>query len=749
MQSKQSAQGKQGALVAALAALTAALTAALAAAPAARAEELSYDLLHNLPHAHRHAGGALIDLNDLSAVKHLRDYPRRWVYGVAVDGGEGAVPLSVQADMWVNVDEQMAKRDLAVSALLRPAFDKQVMDVFVGGQKLANHNFSAAAWQVVSVPVPKGSLKPGLTQLRFHFRTSKKLIKEGVEGPAVFSAVRLARADAPPLPDSPQALTALWPRAAAGALGLPKKMGLDYYVVVPEGGALSLQVREGKVNVWAQADGAPARLVKANVSGEATLPLKDWAGAPARLMVRSPSGKAVITRAAVSGAALFEGRAPKEALRAPKYVVFWLIDTLRADKLPFYETPNTNGRPKVKTPHLAALAAEGTVFEPFYVQGNESKASHASLFTSVYPIRHGVYTHEANLPKPLLTIAELLKERGYFTGGYVSNGYVSDKWQFDQGFMQFENFIRENKANNAQAIVRSAAAFIKEKKGAPFYLYLGTSDPHVTYRAHKDLIGTYDVGPAYKGRYEKNISGEELAKVKEAKSPPSERDRKRIEALYENEIAYNDKHFGALVKLLKAEGIYDETMIIVSADHGEEFWEHSSCGHGHNVYEELISVPLVVRWPAGFPAGRFEAGAEGVDLLPTLMEVFGGAFPAGAAQQGRSLLPQLRAKGGYPQARMASHLGKDRFGFAVGSAKLVFKGRAALEAYDLKADRGELKDVSATRPVLTLSVLDPMTVYLTRPKTWSKERWGAPNALKEGFPRAFPKAWRRAPKPGR
>lgn len=708
------------------------------------AEELAYDLIHNLPHAHRYSGGPLVDLNDISAVKHLRDYPRRWIYGVLVDGEVGAVPQSVQADLWVHVPAQLLSRDLVLSATLRPAFDKQVMDVFVNNQKLANHNFSSTAWQTVSVRVPKGAVQEGLAHLRFHFRTSKKTIKEGVEGPAVISAVRLARADAPELPPTPKAAEGLWPRALKGGLELPKKGGLDYYVVVPADGALSLKVSEGRVNVWAQADGEEPRMVQKAVSGEATLSLKRWAGAPARLMLRAPTGKAVIQRGSLSGAAPFEGRPAQSALKAPKYVVFWLIDTLRADKLPFYETPNTNGRPKVKTPNLSAIAAEGTVFEPFYVQGNESKASHASLFTSVYPIRHKVYTHEANLPDSLLTIAELLKERGYFTGGYVSNGYVSDKWRFDQGFTQFQNFIRENKANNAQAVVKAATGFIKEKKGAPFYLYLGTSDPHVTYRAHKEFISTYDSGPVYKGRYEKNITGEELAKAKEAKSPPSDRDRKRIEALYENEIAFNDKHFGALIKVLKDEGIYDETMIIVSADHGDEFWEHGSCGHGHSVYEELISVPLFIRWPAGFPAGRFEAGAEGVDLLPTLIDVFGG--PSGSfASQGRSLLPQLRSQRGYPQARMASQA-TDRFAFTVGDAKLVFKGRAAIEAYDLKADRGELKDVSATRPVLTLSVLDPMSLYLARPTAWSKRQWGAPNALKASFPAQFPKAWRKAPK---
>jgi hypothetical protein len=85
----------------------------------------------------------------------------------------------------------------------------------------------------------------------------------------------------------------------------------------------------------------------------------------------------------------------------------------------------------------------------------------------------------------------------------------------------------------------------------------------------------------------------------------------------------------------------------------------------------------------------------------------------------------------------------------VGDAKLIFRGRAAIETFDLKADRGELKDVSGTRPVLTLSVLDPMALYLARPTTWSKGEWGAPNALKAQFPRAFPKAWRKAPLGGR
>lgn len=699
------------------------------------ATPLSFDLSNNLVHAHLYEGGEFINLNDMGAVKHLRDSPRSWVYDVEHEGHKGAVPLSVQAHFWFNMDAQNVKRDQRLDVLLAPAYEKQVVDVFVNGKKISNYNFKDSTWQTLSVDVPQERLKLGYTHVKLHFR-SRKEIKPGIEGPAVIQQVRLSTKAQDPLDLIVKADRIV--KRTEDRLTLTQKKGLDFYVRPDADARLEVIVDKGNLNIWAQLDGEERKILKRDLKGEIAIPLKDFKGKPFRLLLRAPHNDATFTARITGPAPIKDAKAPAD-YKKPKYVVFWLIDTLRADKLPFYKAKNANGRKKVKTPHLSELAKESTVFEPFYVQGNESKASHASLFTGTYPITHRVYNEKAKLPQNLMTLAELFKQQGYHTGGYVSNGYVSDRWDFDQGFQTFQNFIREGKANNAKAVVKAAKAFIKKRKNQPFYLYLGTSDPHVTYRRHKEFIETYD-GKDYQGNYMKSLSGDELGKIKGKKTPPKARDQKRIEALYENEIAFNDHHFGDLIKTLKDEGIYDDTLIIVSADHGDEFWEHGSCGHGHSLYQELISVPLMIRWPGIFPKARFTEGSEGVDLLPTMIELLGGKLSKGAKLQGRSLLKQLTASESYPQAHMASQA-TERFALTVNGAKVIYRGRGAVESYDLSQDHKEAKDLYAENAILTSAALDPLLLYLSRPRTWNKQDWGAPNALTKDFPSAFPKIW--------
>ncbi len=694
------------------------------------APTLGYNLVNNLPNAHLFDSGTVIDLNEMSAVKYLRDARRRWVYSYEYKGRKAALPQSIRADFWIPVPKEIAGEGLALEVILSPTGPKQVADIFIAGKKIKNINFTESGWQSIKVPVPQSLIKgSSVVKVKLHFRRRHEL-KGGGKSAAAIRAVRLGLESAPPLPVSETELSDVLNRHRDELITLKDGQGVDYYISPSDSGwLLKGQVSGGVVEVWGQVDKKSPQKLK-ETSGKLEVNLKPFAHQALRLMFRAKGD--LTFKGQIGG---FDRSRPVK-VKKPKYVIFWLIDTLRADKLSFYKTPNANKRPKAKTPNLAAIAKESVVFEPFYVQGNESKASHASLFTGVYPITHKVYDHKAKLPRKYMTIAELFKENGYHTGGYVSNGYVSDKWDFDQGFQTFTNFIRESKANNAKAVVRSAKRFIKKRKKKPFYLYLGTSDPHVTYRRHKTFIKDYFKGN-YSGRYMKNITGQELADLKK-KGPPSDKDKRRIESLYENEIAFNDYHFGELVKTLKSEGIYDETMIIISADHGDEFWEHGSCGHGHSLYQELINVPLMIRWPTSLKAGRFEAGADGVDLLPTIASLIGAKVKGDI--QGRDLSDQQSIGDAYPQAIMASK-GVEQFTLQVGPAKVIYRGPGSVESYHLNDDIKEATDLSESHPILTLTALDPLLLYLARPRTWSKSKFGAPNALSPKFPKSFPKAW--------
>ncbi len=694
----------------------------LAAMTSPAMADLGYDLRANAPLAHVYRDGAVADAASPGFVKYTRDKNGRWKYGATHAGRPAAFAPGLQANLWLPVGPEQAGKALVLEAAFHAMGSKQALDVFVAGKKIGSPAVKSG-WQNIRVKVPEGRVKPGLVKVRLHFR--RKVEHQGMKTAAAVRFVRLTSAAGPAAPTA-EADTAAALRALEGdALVLPDGAGLDYYITPVKGLKLKGKARGGTAEVWAQLDGKKPR--KLGGGAALNVSLDKLAGQAVRLMLRGKGGVVKLDGARIAGAA-----SPKvPAATKPKYVVFWLIDTLRADKLSFYKQKNANGRPKVKTPHLDALAKESTIFDPFWVQGNESKASHASLFTGTYPTLHGVHNHAAKLRSSHTTIAEAFKAAGYRTGGFVSNGYVSAKWNFAQGFKDFQNFIREGKPNNARAVVKKALPWIDKHKAKPFYLYLGTSDPHVTYRAHKKFIAQYDRGSAYTGRYKKHLSGGELGKLKGKKSPPKERDRVRIEALYENEIAFNDHHFGRLVAHLKKAGIYDETMIIVSADHGDEFWEHGGCGHGHNLHQELVRVPLVIKYPAAFPKGVSRVGADGVDLLPTITALLGQKTPKDV--QGRDLRPELYAKGAvYPSAVMAS-MGTGSYALEAGRAKVIFRSEASVQVYDVKKDRGEKNDLFGKRPVLTLAAMDPLSLFMSRAKKWKKTRWGSPNNLQKGF----------------
>ena len=691
---------------------------AMALPSLAQADE--YDFVNNAPLAHVYRDGVVADAANPGFVKYQRAMRRNWTQATE-DGRPCAYVPGLQGNVWLPVDGGLAKNDLVFEAAIKPFGKGQRADVFVNKKKIGSLELPPG-WKTYRLKVPAGLVQTGYAKVRIHFR--RTVMHAGEKTAAALRYVRLAKASAAKAPTDEPAVAGALAVHRDGGLFLPQGAGLDYYLVPAKGMTLVGQVEGGQVEVWVDRDGKKAK--KVGEGSALNISLKGFGDQSIRLMLRGKGADVVLKSAKL----VSQTKTEAPAIKAPKYVVFWLIDTLRADKLDFYNVPNANRRPKPATPHLSALAKEATVFEPFWVQGNESKASHASLFTGTYPVVHKVYNHKAKLADAHTTLAEAFVKAGYVTGGFVSNGYISDKWNYTQGFNKrnYANFIREGKATNAKAVTKAAIRWIDKNKDKPFYLYLGTSDPHVTYRAHKTLIGKYDRGAPYTGRYMRNLTGTELGQIKSKRKPPSARDQARIEALYENEIEFNDIYFGRLVAHLKKLGIYQDTMIIISSDHGDEFWEHGSCGHGHNLHQELVSVPLVIRMPGQFPKGkRVTTGTEGVDLLPTIQTLLG--QKVAKDNQGRDVRPLAWTKGRlYPSAIIASQ-GIGSYAMQVGRSKVVMRSESSIKVYDVLEDPAERTDVFGRKLVLSAAALDPLSLFLSRAKTWKKAEMGPPNNL--------------------
>ena len=379
---------------------------------------------------------------------------------------------------------------------------------------------------------------------------------------------------------------------------------------------------------------------------------------------------------------------------APTNVIVFLVDTVRADKLrPF------NPESRVETPGLDAWARRTAVFQQGHTQENWTKPSVATLLTGLLPWQHTATSGEAVLPNSVEMLSERLGDAGFQTGAFICNGYVSDKFGFEQGWGSFRNYIREGRRTQARFVAADVLEWLDARdEEQPFFLYVHTIDPHVPYMPPESTLALYDPDP-YEGPIDFGRDRELLEKIKSGSLRTSARDRVRLEALYDGEITYHDVHFGSILEGLERRGLDDNTMVVFTADHGEEFFDHESCGHGHSLYEELLHVPMMIRVPGRTDARVDVAEPVGlVDVVPTVLEALGHEVPADLP--GRSLLSLIEGRSTDAPTPVVSGFMEGWRSVVVGHYKLIQRTHRRVMAYDLEQDPGELEDIAETRPLL-------------------------------------------------
>ena len=233
------------------------------------------------------------------------------------------------------------------------------------------------------------------------------------------------------------------------------------------------------------------------------------------------------------------------------------------------------------------------------MQGNESRVSHASLWTSLYPLNHHFIAEKAKLDPKFVTLPEAVKPTGRTTVGLMGNGFIDAFWGFGEGWDVLKNHIHEGGGLKAEDFVVEAKQMLGKLGAKPYFMYLGTIDAHVSWRAHMPWIAKYDPEP-YNGPFVKACLDPQLDKIVAGKMAITDRDKTRIIALYDSDVSYNDQQFGKLLELLNA----DDTMVIFTADHGEELWDHGTHRPRRSLREELVHVPLLISYPPLFPAGQ-------------------------------------------------------------------------------------------------------------------------------------------------
>jgi arylsulfatase A-like enzyme len=370
------------------------------------------------------------------------------------------------------------------------------------------------------------------------------------------------------------------------------------------------------------------------------------------------------------------------------------IDTLRADHLGCY------GYPRPTSPRLDALSRESVLFTTAIAQAPWTLPSFASMLTGLLPSNHGagdglllddelfVFT----TPVPPLspdhrTLATILQEAGYRTGSFVSNGFVGKRVGLQQGFTDtFEWFTSD-------ASVNQAVNWLNQRGPERFFLFVHIVDPHAPYTPSDEDAKPF-LDPAYAGMVGTSYNGR-------ANPFWNDADRRRIVDLYDGEVHYADRLVGQLLDTLRERGLLEKTLFVVVSDHGEELVERGTLGHGHSLYDELIHVPLIVRFPhAGF-SGRIDAQVRAMDIFPTVLDAVGMPVPAGI--DAASLMPLVRGEA--PSLRSdlavaeAVMVKPERKAIRQRDRKLVVEpGTGQMMLFDLAADRAEHTNIAAQRP---------------------------------------------------
>jgi len=432
------------------------------------------------------------------------------------------------------------------------------------------------------------------------------------------------------------------------------------------------------------------------------------------------------------------GPAPPVVGEVPPNVVVLVVDTLRADRLSCY------GYDRPTSPRLDALAERGCLFESAWAQAPWTRPSVASILTSLYPSSHDTTTQWDRLPRSVPTVAELLHARGYETAAFSANMQVSPFFGFGRGFETFwnsgtytlrrftafgriehgvkrwlavslaggligkvagdERILRGTEAESLNARILDWAA--ERDRGRPAFLYVQYLAPHRPYTPPEDLINDGELDPVAL-HAEMDVEKERKPYPLESYPPASDEARDGLSRLYDAEIRYCDRELGRLIDRLGEEGVLDErSWLVVTSDHGEEFYDHEQWLHGNSLFEELVGVPLIVVGPGIEGGRRVSDPVELVDLLPTICDWAGAEVSAPV--HGASLTPYLEGLAedeGWPGAgrAYAERPGEPTIrALRTGSRKLIHidggpDGGLWLE-YDLARDPRERTNLATTEP---------------------------------------------------
>jgi arylsulfatase A-like enzyme len=413
-------------------------------------------------------------------------------------------------------------------------------------------------------------------------------------------------------------------------------------------------------------------------------------------------------------------------------IILIIADTLRADHMGCY------GYSKDTTPNIDRFSKDCLVFDRAYSPIPFTPSAHMSLFTSLHVGAHGFYDNYSPPLSPVITtLPEILEGDGYYTIGVVSNLYLNKDFGFSRGFKHYLRF--DDSLTIANRINREADLWMDRMLEYPdqkSFLFLHYYDPHsdsyqaninrLPYYAPPEFIERFCSDPELSLFYQEQVgsfASQYLVDLNENDILAENPVRNSIISLYDAGLASFDSQIGALFSSMKEKGLYEDSLIIFTSDHGEEFQEHGQFIH-NQTYEENIRIPLLVKFPGkGVQPGRIEAPVGLIDIMPTILEYLD--IPVGKYFQGRSFLDAIQGSAGedreiFSRKKLFRH--GDIYSLTGRRYKLIYNTTTGeKDLYDLLQDPGEKNNTAEEFPEITEKFTDKIKAIVIENQEFTKK----------------------------
>lgn len=505
--------------------------------------------------------------------------------------------------------------------------EEQAISVYLNGTLIETIHFGAESWQQwekYSFTLPSTHLESGLNSLVFSFSSSSKPgVRDARELAVAFQTLDFSDNHALDINDNalcqePNTIISSWAH-------LPKDFTLFVRYRAPRKAITKLQFADAReiLQTFNLVEGeqelkVPVRLKE---SGYYKLSLiaegKDADGPVTWKSVKVYDSSA----SNVSSLSKVDKMVSQEPMRPD--IIFYVVDTLRADHLGCYEYKRNT------SPNIDSFAGEGLLHSNAFANASWTRPSAATILTGLYAKNHKTMTRDSKLPSNIITLGQILKNEGYYTIAVVTNLNLSQVFGFDKGFDEFHELGEDynsphvhRRAIEINTLFFSSIDAHLHGNKKPVFALLWASDPHDPYvppKAYSNLFNISNFEPI-------DINQNLLSNLLKDTIQASNSQLEYIVARYDQEIASVDDAFEELLEGLRQRNMYNEALIIFTSDHGEEFLDHRGWGHGLTLYNELLKVPLIIKWKK-FGAGINHHMVQHADLFPTVTDIIGAVNP--------------------------------------------------------------------------------------------------------------------------